>query len=271
MREEDNRRLGRAHLWLSATTLHVGFRDMVAQSAAFSALDAFWAEGGRSFQLDLCREAGTGVFNVRNAGVLTSWMQARRLAREKAVLALRLTPRSPSSGGCVTFLNQLRTQVEQACSQLSTDYLDLLVCRWTTPHLAVNDLAEAIDLLTRAGLIRYAVAEDWPLWRIADLCVRASLARSARVEAIQVTQPFGVHGNSESEEIGNVCRTYRLGLLLQTIEGRHEVASNREPLASLEPVLTSLVRAPDDFASTGTRENDSTEAPRPALTVGLPS
>jgi aryl-alcohol dehydrogenase-like predicted oxidoreductase len=81
--------------------------------------------------------------------------------------------------------------------------------------LPVEDVLEAVDMLIRAGLVRYAVAGSFPPWRVVDSIHRSGTRNHARFEALQVEYSLMSRSRFEPEAL-SMCREHRLGFLARS-------------------------------------------------------
>jgi aryl-alcohol dehydrogenase-like predicted oxidoreductase len=143
------------------------------------------------------------------------WRETRAINRDTMVLASRMNLFRPAHGGSIAFTNQIREACERSLRRLRTTHLDLLICEWDEHLLPLDDVTEAMDMLIRAGLVRYAVAGGFPPWRVVDSLHRANTRGHARFEAIQGEYSLMTRARFEGEAL-NLCREHRLGFLARS-------------------------------------------------------
>ena len=142
--------------------------------------------------------------------VVGRWRESRGITRDTLVLASRINFFRPAHGGSIAFANLIRESCERSLRRLRTKHLDLLICNWDDQLVPVEDVLEAVDMLIRAGLVRYAVAGGFPPWRVVDSLHRSSTRNHARFEALQAEYSLMSRDHFEPEALA-MCREHRLG------------------------------------------------------------
>jgi aryl-alcohol dehydrogenase-like predicted oxidoreductase len=207
------RKFGRTHLQLSELSLNTAkFGLLTDEAESFALLDAYYGRGGSSIQsLGVAPNSVTaGLFESSSEDIVGRWRESRRIDRDSLVLASRVNFFRPAHGGSIAFANLIRESCERALLRLRTKHLDLLICDWDDQLLPVEDMLEAVDMLIRAGLVRYAVAGGFPPWRVVDSLHRSSTRNHARFEGLQAEYSLMNRGNFEPEALA-MCREHRLG------------------------------------------------------------
>jgi 1-deoxyxylulose-5-phosphate synthase len=230
--------LGRTHLQVSElclSTTNFGWAN--DEATALALLDAYYTSGGRFIQsLGFCpTSTKSKPDDNRSEEFVGRWHQSRGIPRDDVVIATWLNLFRPVTGGSISFTNLIRECCESSLRRLRMTHLDLLICEWDETLLPIDDVSEAINMLIRAGLVRYAVAGAFPPWRLVDSLNRSSIRGHSRFEALQSDYSLMTRARFEAEALA-LCREHRLGFIA------------RSPLAG--GFLTKQATAPSEFART---------------------
>jgi aryl-alcohol dehydrogenase-like predicted oxidoreductase len=211
----NKRKLGRTHLHVSELCLNATkFGGVHDEPSAQALLDTYYTCGGSFIQsLGFApNSAAAQLVESPSEAIVGRWHEARGIKRDSLVLATRIHFSRPVHGGSIAFANLIREACERSLRRLRTRHLDLLICDWDEHLAPVDDLMEAVDMLIRAGLVRYAVAGGFPPWRVVDSIHRSGLRNHARFEAWQAEYSLMTRGRFEPEALA-MCREHRLGFL----------------------------------------------------------
>lgn len=214
----NKRKLGRTNLHVSEFCLNtVKFGWISDETSSMALLDTYYTCGGSFVQsLGFCaNSAVTPATDRSSEDIVGRWHQTRGIARDSLVLATRMALFRPAHGGSIAFANLIREACERSLRRLRTNHLDLLVCDWDEHLAPVEDVLEAVDMLIRAGLVRYAVAGGFPPWRVADSIHRSGARNHARFEALQSEYSLMTRARFEAESL-TMCREHRLGFLARS-------------------------------------------------------
>lgn len=209
----NQRKFGRTNVYLSELTLNAAkFGWSSNEAEAFALLDGYHAGGGSSIQcLGLAPPfLADPLAERRSEDIVGRWRETRGIARDRLILASRINFIRPVHGGSIAFANLIREACERSLRQLRTRHLDFIICDWDNQLLPLEDVLEAVDMLTRAGLVRYAVAGSFPPWRVVDSLHRSSARNHARWEGLQAEYSLLNRGHFEPEALA-MCREHRLG------------------------------------------------------------
>lgn len=212
------RKFGRTGLALPELGLNAAkFGGTMDEDTARAVLDAYRDQGGAFIQT-----LGSGPniaerqpVDAPSEEIVGRWLKTRSVDRRQIVLATRLALTRPSLGGTISLVNLIRELCESSLRRLQTNHLDLLVFEWDERLVPVSDVIEAADMLTRAGLIRYAVAGGFPPWRVVDSLHRSSLRNQCRFEGIQANHSLVARARLESEALA-MCKEHRLGFIARS-------------------------------------------------------
>jgi aryl-alcohol dehydrogenase-like predicted oxidoreductase len=214
----NKRKLGRTQIHVSELCLNTTrFGWLNDEPSSFAMLDAYHTGGGSFIQSLGCSPNSATAQMLENSSedIVGRWREARGINRDTLVLASRINFFRPAHGGSIAFANVIRESCERSLRQLRTTHLDLLICDWDDHLLPVEDVLEAVDMLGRAGLVRYAVAGDFPPWRVVDSLHRSGTRNHARFEAVQGEYSLMSRGRFEPETLA-MCREHRLGFLARS-------------------------------------------------------
>lgn len=211
----NKRKLGRTNLHVSELGLNATkFGIVHDEASSFALLDTYYTCGGSFIQsLGFAPNSSAAqLVESSSEDIVGRWHETRGINRESLVLASRINFFRPVHGGAIAFANLIREACERSLRRLRTKHLDLLICDWDDHLVPVEDLLEAIDMLIRAGLVRYAVAGGFPPWRVVDSIHRSSTRNHARFEALQADYSLMNRARFEPEAL-SMCRDHRLGFL----------------------------------------------------------
>lgn len=209
----NKRKLGRTPVQVSELCLNAStFGWVNDEAAAFALLDAYYTCGGSFIQT-----RGLGLTSAQAPNpedILGRWRQARAIPREYLVLATRLKL-FPAQRGSAEFARLIRESCENSLRRLRTPHIDLLVCEWDEQLAPVGDAVEAVDRLVRAGLVRHAVAANFPTWCDTDTWHRSSVRNQGRFDALQLEYSLMTRARFEGEPLDE-CREHGLGFLARS-------------------------------------------------------
>jgi aryl-alcohol dehydrogenase-like predicted oxidoreductase len=211
----NKRKLGRTNLHVSELCLNTAkFGFVHDEESSFELLDTYYTCGGSFIQsLGLAPNSVADQFvESSSEDIVGRWHETRGVNRDSLVLASRINFFRPVHGGAIAFANVIREACERSLRRLRTKHLDLLICDWDDHLVPVADLVEALDMLIRAGLVRYAVAGGFPPWRVVDSIHRSGTRNHARFEALQAEYSLVNRARFEPEAL-SMCREHRLGFL----------------------------------------------------------
>jgi aryl-alcohol dehydrogenase-like predicted oxidoreductase len=218
----NKRKLGRTDLHVSELCLNTASYGFMDDADSFALLDTYYTCGGSFLQTvgtPLPHTATSERLELSSESTVGRWHEKRGLSRESLVLASRINFFRPAHGGSITFTNLIRESCERSLRRLRANHLDLLICDWADDLLPLDDVLEAVDMLIRAGLVRYAVAGGFPPWRVVDSLHRSRMRNHARFEALQSNYSLENRGCFGPEVLA-MCREHRLGFLADSPLGR---------------------------------------------------
>lgn len=214
----NKRKLGRTNLNVSELCLDTAKFGVTGDEAtSFALLDTYYTCGGSFIQGVGLAPNSTAAQFVDNPSedIVGRWIDTRGIHRDSLVLASRINFFRPPHGGAIAFANLIRESCERSLRRLRAKHLDLLICEWDEHLTPVEDLVEAVDMLIRAGLVRFAVAGAFPPWRVIDSIHRSGARNHARFEALQSEYSLMNRSRFEPEAFA-MCREHRLGFLARS-------------------------------------------------------
>lgn len=122
--------------------------------------------------VDKALEAGINFFDTADgySGGQSEVMLGKTLAkrRQDVVIATKVGFRS---GEPVTQAGLSRRHIlfscEQSLKRLNTDYIDLYIVHKEDPYTPLEETLETLDMLVRAGKVRYIGFSNWTVWKAA--------------------------------------------------------------------------------------------------------
>lgn len=214
----NKRKFGRTNLHVSELCLNTAkFGWIHDEASSFALLDTYYACGGSFIQsLGISpNSAAAETIGSSSEDIVGRWHETRGITRDNLVLASRVNFFRPAHGGSIAFANLIRESCERSLRRLRTRHLDLLICDWDEHLLPVEDVLEAVGMLIRVGLVRYAVAGGFPPWRVVDSIHRSGMRNHARFEALQAEYSLMSRTSFEPEALA-MCREHRLGFLARS-------------------------------------------------------
>ncbi|EBV3599742.1 aldo/keto reductase [Salmonella enterica subsp. enterica serovar Virchow] len=121
--------------------------------------------------IDICLEAGVNLFDtadVYSFGASEKVLGAALKGRRDAVLLSTKTglPMGDGPSDAGTSRSRLIRSVEQALERLDTDYIDLLQLHAFDAATPIEEVLSTLDMLVRAGKVRYVGVSNFPGWQI---------------------------------------------------------------------------------------------------------
>ncbi|UAK23147.1 aldo/keto reductase [Sphingomonas nostoxanthinifaciens] len=161
------RQLGQSGLRVPALSFGTG--TFGGKGPLFSAWGTSDAQEARRL-LDICIEAGVTLFDtadVYSAGASEEILGQAIQGRRDAVLISTKTglPTGDGPQDWGASRSRLIRAVEDALGRLGTDHIDLLQLHAFDASTPTEEVMGTLDLLTRAGKIRYAGVSNYPGWQ----------------------------------------------------------------------------------------------------------
>ncbi|OLF53392.1 aldo/keto reductase [Pseudomonas chlororaphis] len=116
--------------------------------------------------------------------------------------------------------------VEASLRRLGTDYLDLFVIHRFDEHTPIEETAEALDAVVRAGKVRYLGASSMHAWRFMKMLAFQRHHRLAPFIAMQ--SQYNLMTREDEDELIPLCREEGIGLTPWSPLGRGLLAGARK-------------------------------------------
>jgi aryl-alcohol dehydrogenase-like predicted oxidoreductase len=208
------RRLGRTGLKVSELclgTMQWGWTATEAQSN--EVMDAFVDAGGNFLDTaDVYSRWAEGNPGGVSEQMIGRWMKARG-NRHQIVLATKARGRmwdGPNGEGLS------RAQLIKACDdslrRLGTDYIDLYQTHWVDEETPIDETLRALDVLVRAGKVRYIGCSNYPAWRLMEALWAGEKLGLARYDSLQPHYNLA-HRAEFERELKPVCEQYNIGVI----------------------------------------------------------
>ncbi|MCM2505510.1 aldo/keto reductase [Aureimonas altamirensis] len=116
--------------------------------------------------------------------------------------------------------------VDASLERLGTDYIDLFVIHRFDPETPIEETAEALDAVVRAGKVRYLGASSMHAWQFMELLAFQRYNRLARFISMQ--SQYNLVTREDEEEMIPLCREEGIGLTPWSPLGRGLLAGARK-------------------------------------------
>ena len=144
----------------------------------------------------------------RSEVIIGSWLRSRG-ARAETVLATKIGRNLDNPG---LTQRSIVAAVEASLVRLGTDYLDLLYFHFDDKTVALEESLVAVDILMRAGKVRYLGASNFSAERLMEARVLSALGLPKFVAA---ETPYNlVHRTELEKDVAVVARAQHLALML---------------------------------------------------------
>jgi len=204
------------HLYLGNTGLKVSelclgamtFGREANDTESFAMLDAFVAAGGNF--IDTADVYSRGA----SEEILGRWLEQRD--RDDFVIATKVRwgtddPTNRRSNHSGLGRKHIAVAVEASLKRLRTDYIDLYQVHMWDSHTPLEETLSALDMLVRAGKVRYIGASNYSGWMLQK---SVDLARAHGVQAYVSLQALYNLLDRELEwELVPVCLNEGLGII----------------------------------------------------------
>lgn len=156
--------------------------------------------------------------------------------REDVVIATKaFFPMSDNPNDRGLSRRHILASVDASLERLGTDYIDLFVIHRFDPDTPIEETAEALDAVVRAGKVRYLGASSMHAWQFMKLL---AFQRHNRLAAfISMQSQYNLITREDEEEMIPLCREEGIGLTPWSPLGRGILAGSRK---------SSTVRADTD-------------------------
>jgi aryl-alcohol dehydrogenase-like predicted oxidoreductase len=145
--------------------------------------------------------------------IIGEWMIKNQIPRHQLIVATKVRGRmgdGPHDQGLSRA--HIMKAVEDSLQRLKTEYIDLYQTHAYDESTPIEETLSALNDLIRQGKVRYIGCSNYPAWRIMQSLWAAEELQTARFDSIQPHYNL-VHRAEFEREIGEVCRTYGLGVI----------------------------------------------------------
>jgi aryl-alcohol dehydrogenase-like predicted oxidoreductase len=145
--------------------------------------------------------------------IIGDWMKREAIDRNQIILATKVRGRmgdGPNDEGLSR--NHIMSEVENSLRRLQTDYIDLYQTHWYDEQTPVEETLSTLTDLVRQGKVRYIGCSNYPAWRLMQALWAADKGHLSRFDSLQPHYSL-VHRQEFEQELADVCREYRLGVI----------------------------------------------------------
>jgi len=108
--------------------------------------------------------------------------------------------------------HHILASVEGSLRRLNTDYIDVYLVHRLDPHTSVDETADALDSVVRAGKVRYIGFSNWPAWLAAKTVGLQRENRWARFKAAELY--YSLVGRDLEHELVPFVQDAGIGVLV---------------------------------------------------------
>ncbi|EME5141344.1 aldo/keto reductase [Pseudomonas aeruginosa] len=203
-------------------------------------------------------EAGINFFDTAN---IYSMGESERIVgrairdfarREEVVIATKaFFPMSDKPNDRGLSRKHILASVDASLARLGTDYIDLFVIHRFDPETPIEETAEALDAVVRAGKVRYLGASSMHAWRFMKLLAFQRQHRLA--EFISMQSQYSLIVREDEEEMIPLCREEGVGLTPWSPLGRGILTGARRsgtPRATTDEQIVQWYNGREDVEQT---------------------
>ncbi len=211
----DYRKLGRTGLKVSELCLGTMQFGWTADDAVSHRIMDRFVEAGGNFidTADIYTNwAGDASHGGRSEEIIGAWARARN-NRDNLVLATKVRGRmSEGANGEGLSRARILRMCDDSLRRLRTDYIDLYQCHWADLTTPIEETLSAMDILVRAGKVRYIGASNYPAWRLMEALASADKRGYPRFDCYQPEYSLMERAGFEIEAMP-LCKHYQLGVI----------------------------------------------------------
>lgn len=200
------RNLGRSGLKVSPLGLGTdNFANPLPEAVAHALLDRAYAAGINL--IDTANSYGNGD----SERFIGRWLREHG-CRHAVVIATKLYyPTGPGPNDRSNSRRHILQACEASLRRLQTDYIDLYQLHRPAPEIPIEETLYALDMLVRAGKVRYIGTTTHPAWQIMEALACSELRRFARLVSDQ--PPYNLLDRRIENELVPLALKHGLGLL----------------------------------------------------------
>jgi aryl-alcohol dehydrogenase-like predicted oxidoreductase len=135
------------------------------------------------------------------------------VARDRVVIATKVfgrTGEGPNGAGASRY--HILDQAEASLKRLQVDHIDLYQIHGFDPATPIEETLEALDILVRRGVVRYAGVSNWAAWHVAKALGIAERRNLAPIRSLQAY--YTVAGRDLEREIVPMLTAEKVGLMV---------------------------------------------------------
>ena len=117
--------------------------------------------------------------------------------------------------------------VDAQLRRLRTDHIDVYQVHRLDPHTPIEETMQSLDLLVRAGKIRYVGGSTMPAYKFAQMIMFADWKGLARPVCMQ--NLYNLIQREQEREMNRLCLEQGVGLIPYSPLARGFLAANRDP------------------------------------------
>lgn len=200
------RTLGRSGLKIAPLGLGTdNFANPLTEAEAHALLDAA-VEGGINL-IDTANSYAAG----ESERIIGRWLQRRR-NRYAVVLATKVHyPVGPGPNDRGNSRRHILAACEDSLRRLQTDFIDLYQLHRPSPEIPVEETLYALDMLVRAGKVRYIGTTTHPAWQVMEALMVSERRGLARFVSEQ--PPYNLLDRRIENELVPMALKHGIGLL----------------------------------------------------------
>ena len=211
----DTRKMGRTGLKVSELCLGTMQFGWTADDALSHQIMDRYVEAGGNFidTADIYTNwAGDASHGGRSEEIIGAWAKARG-NRDNLVLATKVRGRmSEGANGEGLSRARILRMCDDSLRRLRTDYIDLYQCHWADLTTPIDETLSAMDILVRAGKVRYIGASNYPAWRLMEALWNADKCHYPRFDCYQPEYSLMERAGFEIEAMP-LCKHHGIGVI----------------------------------------------------------
>lgn len=149
----------------------------------------------------------------RSETILGQSLRNLGIARNEVVIATKALGRMhPGPNGAGASRGHILAQVEDSLRRLQTDHIDLYQIHGWDALTPIEETLHALDILVRAGKVRYVGLSNWAAWQVAKAQGIAERKGYAPIASLQAY--YTIAGRDLEREVVPMLRSEGIGLMV---------------------------------------------------------
>lgn len=200
------RTLGRSGLKVAPLGLGAdNFANPLPEATAHAILDCAIAGG-----INLI-DTSNSYAGGESERIIGRWLRVRG-SRHRVVIATKVHyPTGPGPNERGNSRRHILAACDASLRRLQTDYIDLYQLHRPSPEIPAEETLYTLDMLVRAGKVRYLGTTTHPAWQLMEACMISERRGYARFIAEQ--PPYNLLDRRCENELTPMATKYGLGLL----------------------------------------------------------